>query len=206
MSQGEYLDADGVSREADPDLSWADGRPALFLDRDGVVVEDTDYLHCIADVAMIPGAAAFIREANSRAIPVVMLSNQAGIGRGYFGWPEFHTVQRFIAARLMDAGAKLNIVLACPHYPRHRDRKPEPGMFWKAAKMGRLDLRRSWVIGDKASDLEAGRAAGLAGGILVLTGHGLDHRESAEALRTPSFEVREEPSIANAGYVLDYLG
>ena len=197
------LDAEGVWREAKADLSWAQGRPALFLDRDGVVVEEVNYLCRAEDVSLLAGAAGFIAEANRRGIPVIVASNQAGIARGYFAWPAFHQVQAELDRRLRTAGAHVDLTLACPHYPDHPDRKPRPGMFQKAAQLAGIDLARSWVIGDKASDLEAGRSAGLAGGVLVLTGHGPDHREAALALATPAFPVSVENSIGEARYVLD---
>jgi D-glycero-D-manno-heptose 1,7-bisphosphate phosphatase len=211
ISEG-FLDAEGVWRQGRGDLSWAGGRPALFLDRDGVVVEEVGYLHRVEDVAVIPGAAQFIAEANRRGIPVVVASNQAGIARGYFGWREFHQVQAELYGRLEHAGARVDLTLACPHHPEHPDRKPRPGMFRKAAEMAGLDLGRSWVIGDKTSDLEAGRAAGIPAGILVLTGHGPNHRAAALALGdaagkgaspTPTFRVFVENSIREAWYALD---
>jgi D-glycero-D-manno-heptose 1,7-bisphosphate phosphatase len=193
-----FLDADGVWSQAHADLSWAAGLPALFLDRDGVVVEEVDYLHRVADLALIPGAAECIAEANRRGIPVVIATNQAGIARGYFGWHEFHQVQAELNHRLERAGARVDLTLACPHYPEHPDRKPRPGMFRKAAEMAGVDLGRSWVVGDKTSDLEAGRAAGLAGGILVLTGHGASHHAAVLAL-APAVESnssgRSPPSV-----------
>lgn len=200
-----FLDPDGLWRETSGDLAFARGRPALFLDRDGVVVEETGYLRRVEDVALIPGAAEFIAAANRRGIPVVVASNQAGIARGYFGWPDFHAVQAELDRLLEQAGARVDLSLACPHYPDHPDRKPCPGMFHKAASMTGLDLARSCVIGDKASDLEAGRAAGLCSGILVLTGHGPDHRAASLALAAPAFAVRIKPSIREATYVLDSL-
>ena len=203
MTPAGSLDAEGVWREARRDLAWAAGRPSLFLDRDGVVVEEVNYLCRAEDVALLPEAAELIAEANRRGIPVIVASNQAGIARGYFAWPAFHEVQAELDRRLHAAGARVDLTLACPHYPDHPDRKPRPGMFHKAARIAGLDLARSWVIGDKASDLEAGRAAGLAGGILVLTGHGPAHREAALALATPAFPVTVANSIREARYLLD---
>ncbi|MGO9259616.1 MAG: D-glycero-alpha-D-manno-heptose-1,7-bisphosphate 7-phosphatase [Bryobacteraceae bacterium] len=200
-----FLDAEGLWRLACGDLSWARGRPALFLDRDGVVVEEVDYLHRAEDVALIAGAAELIAEANRRGIPVVIASNQAGIARGYFGWPEFQQVQAELNRRLGRAGARVDLTLACPHYPEHPDRKPRPGMFRKAAEMAALDLGRSWVIGDKTSDLEAARAAGLSGGVLVLTGHGAHHQAGALGLETPAFRVTIGNSIAGTLWLLDEL-
>ena len=205
MSGKGSLDAEGVWREARGELSWCAGRPALFLDRDGVVVEEREYLRRVEDVALLPGAAELIAAANRRGIPVVMASNQSGIARGLFGWGEFQQVQAEMNRRLELAGARVDLTLACPHYPEHSDRKPQPGMFRKAAEMAVLDLRRSWVIGDKTSDLEAARAAGLAGGVLVLTGHGAGHEAAAGAIRTAGFRVVVEKSIGGLLWLLDEL-
>jgi D-glycero-D-manno-heptose 1,7-bisphosphate phosphatase len=200
-----FLDAEGVWRQAPADLSWARGRPALFLDRDGVVVEEVGYLHRVEDLAVMPGAAELIAQANRRGIPVAIASNQSGIARGYFGWPEFQTLQAELNRRLERAGARVDLTLACPHYPEHPDRKPRPGMFRKAAEMAALELGRSWVIGDKTSDLEAARAAGLSGGVLVVTGHGVHHQAGAREIETPAFRVAIENSAADALWLLDEL-
>jgi D-glycero-D-manno-heptose 1,7-bisphosphate phosphatase len=200
-----FLDAEGVWRQACGDLSWARGRPALFLDRDGVVVEEVDYLQRVEDLALIPGAAEFIAQANHRGIPVVVASNQSGIARGYFGWREFQQVQAELNRCLERAGARVDLTLACPHYPEHPDRKPRPGMFLKAAEMAALDLGRSWAIGDKTSDLEAARAAGLSGGVLVLTGHGAHHQAGAREIETPAFRVTIEHSTAGTLWLLNEL-
>src|SRR5579859_3664846 len=87
--------------------------PALFLDRDGVVVEWVPYLHRVEDVAIIPGAADTIAAANRLGFPVVMITNQAGIGRGYYGWREFQAVQQAIADALDADGAHIDGVFAC---------------------------------------------------------------------------------------------
>jgi D-glycero-D-manno-heptose 1,7-bisphosphate phosphatase len=202
VSTGGFLDADGVWREAERDLAWAAGRAAIFLDRDGVIVEETGYLHRVEDVALIAGTAEFIAEANRRSVPVVVASNQAGIGRGYFHWADFHAVQTEMKRLLGTAGAHVDLTLACPHYPDHPDRKPCPGMLRKAGAMAGLELERAWLIGDKVSDLEAAQAAGLAGGVLVLTGHGVEHREAARQL---AFPVTVVGSIGEARWVLDKL-
>jgi D-glycero-D-manno-heptose 1,7-bisphosphate phosphatase len=205
MTSGGSLDADGVWREARGELSWCAGRATLFLDRDGVVVEEREYLRRVEDVALIPGAAELIAAANGRGIPVVVASNQAGIARGLFGWGEFQQVQAEMTRRLELAGARVDLTLACPHYPEHPDRKPQPGMFRKAAEMAALELGRSWVVGDKAGDLEAGRAAGLAGGVLVLTGHGAGQEAGASQIGTAGFRVVVEKSIAGLDWLLEEL-
>lgn len=183
------------------------GRPALFLDRDGAVVEETGYLCRVEDIVMIPGAAAVIAAANSRGIAVVLVTNQAGIGRGYYGWPEFNRVQRAIMAALNAQGARLDAVYACAHHPEgrgglahpdHPARKPNPGMLFQAASDLAVDLAASWLVGDKSSDVEAAKRAGLAGALQVATGHGGAERQDVGALAAPSFEIRFGRSIADA--------
>jgi D-glycero-D-manno-heptose 1,7-bisphosphate phosphatase len=183
------------------------GHPALFLDRDGAVTEETEYLSRIEDVVMIPGATDVIAAANQRDIAVVLVTNQAGIGRGYYGWAEFRAVQQAITARLFAEGARLDAVYACAHHPEGRDtfahpnhpsRKPNPGMLLQAASDLGLVLRRSWLVGDKASDIEAAKRAGLAGAMHVATGHGVAERQNVAGLAAPSFEVHFGRSITDA--------
>lgn len=157
------------------------GRPALFLDRDGVIVEETHYLGCARDVRMIESAGKCIRYANELGIAVVVVTNQAGIGRGYYDWGAFARVQDKICHELNQERARLDLVLACAYHgdgippfnqPEHPWRKPQGGMFLKARELLDLNLRASLIIGDKLSDLMAGVAAGVGHGILVRTGHG----------------------------------
>ncbi|HIM24579.1 MAG TPA: HAD-IIIA family hydrolase, partial [Rhodospirillales bacterium] len=122
---------------------------ALFLDRDGVIVEDTNYLHRPEDVRMIDGAVEVIATANQLAIPVIVITNQAGIARGLYGWNEFVQVQETILAALDIGGAFVNAVFACPHHgdgkppykqADHPWRKPNPGMLLAAAERMALDI------------------------------------------------------------------
>jgi D-glycero-D-manno-heptose 1,7-bisphosphate phosphatase len=185
----------------------APGRAALFLDRDGVVVEDTGYLCRVQDVVVIPGAAGVIAAANKRGVAVVLVTNQAGIGRGYYGWGEFRTVQDSIIAALAAEGARLDAVYACGHHPEgidgfahpdHPARKPNPGMLLQAARDLALDIKSSWLVGDRAIDVEAAKRAGIAGAMQVATGHGVAEGEQASALATPTFKVCFGRSIADA--------
>jgi D-glycero-D-manno-heptose 1,7-bisphosphate phosphatase len=185
----------------------APGRPALFLDRDGTVVEDTDYLRRVADIVVIPAAAKVIVAANRRSISVIMVTNQSGIGRGYYGWAEFKSVQDAIVASLAIEDAKIDAVYACAHHPQgegdlahpdHPARKPNPGMLLQAASALKLDLKSSWLVGDKADDIEAAKRAGIAGALLVATGYGSAERQRATTLASPAFEVRFGRSIADA--------
>ena len=182
-------------------------RAALFLDRDGVIVEEVPYLHRPEDIRFIPGAAETIAAANRAGLPVVVVTNQSGIGLGLYGWAEFAATQEQILRDLGTAGAVPDMVIACPYHPDgkppylhpdHPDRKPRPGMLLRAAERLGLDLGRSWIVGDRAADMEAGRAAGLAGGLHVMTGHGSAERAVTRAPGFDQFAVRLGRSIRDA--------
>ena len=199
------IDDDQLWREVLPQAIR--GRSALFLDRDGVVVVEADYLCRPQDVALIPGAAEVIAAANRSGISVVIVTNQAGIGRGKFGWADFANVQETIAAALAAQGARWDAVYACAHHPHadgiyahpdHPGRKPNPGMILRAAADLAIDLPASWLVGDKASDVEAARRGGLAGALHVATGYGTKERAEAIALATAGFDVRIGRSIEDA--------
>lgn len=199
------IDSEGVWCEVRDGA--ARGGAALFLDRDGVVVEEADYLCRAEDVRILPGAAAVIAAANRRGVPVVLVTNQSGIGRGYFGWPAFAAVQDAIRSALDAQGAHVDAVYACPHHPagrgafaipHHPARKPNPGMLLRAAADLDLDLPASWLVGDKSIDVEAAKRAGLAGALHVLTGYGEAERAESARLAGPGFEVRFGRSIADA--------
>jgi len=156
----------------------AAGGPALFLDRDGTIVEEIGHLRRPQDVRLIAGAAALIAAANRAGIPVVVVSNQSGIGRRLFGWDDFQAVQQRMAELLATEGAAIDAVIACPYHseavapwqhPDHPARKPNPGMLLHAARLLPIALKDSWIVGDRASDLAAGRNAGLRGGLLLLS-------------------------------------
>jgi D-glycero-D-manno-heptose 1,7-bisphosphate phosphatase len=180
------------------------GRAALFLDRDGVVVEDPGYLSDPGEVKLIRGAAAAIADLNGRGAPVVLITNQSGVGRGRYGWPAFEAVQDEIERQLAAAGARLDAVFACAYHPQglgplrhpgHPWRKPAPGMLLAAAERLDLALERSWVAGDQTRDIQAGRAAGLEGGLLVDAGSGGAERQEARAVSSASFRVVQAGSL-----------
>jgi len=197
----------GLWCEVYSDFPHLNYRPALFLDRDGVIVEDTHYLGRAQDVRMVAGAAEAIGRCNRRGIPVVLISNQSGIARGLYDWSGFQAVQAAIAAALARAGARLDAAFACAHHADgraplniadHPWRKPNPGMIVAAAERMKIDLPASWIVGDRASDLAAGRAAGLAGGILISRREDDPERQAASALRSQQFAVEAVPSLADA--------
>lgn len=188
--------------------------PALFLDRDGVVVEEVHYLHSVEDCRLIDGAADLIKAANDKGWYTIIVTNQAGIARGIFGWPDFNIVQKKIIADLAANGARIDAVFACPHHekgtgafhhPDHPARKPNAGMLTRAADRLPIDLEQSWIIGDRASDIGAGQKAGLRGGLQVKTGHGSRDGETEQslALATGHYSVRAINSIKDALDIID---
>ena len=183
------------------------GRPAIFVDRDGVIVEDANYLGRPEDMQILPGAARTIARCNRLGMPIVLVSNQSGIGRGYYDWSDFQAVQAALTTALAAEGARVDAVLACAYHSEARDRyrianhewrKPNPGMILWAAQRMALDLARSWIIGDRSSDLAAGRAAGLSGGVLVATGHGMGERTEALALANEQYFVKVSATLEDA--------
>ncbi len=182
--------------------------PALFVDRDGTLIELVDYLSRPEEVVPIPGAFEAIARARRRGFRVVMVTNQSGIRRGLFGWEAFDAVQRRVHALMDAAGAGCDAVYACPALPGDDApcRKPNPGMLQAAAADLAIDLARSWVVGDSAHDLEAGARAGLEVGWLVPTGHGERDAASAARLASASFRATIGRPIAALGAVLDDNG
>lgn len=216
LPPGAVIDAEGVWCQVLADVPNDRPRPALFLDRDGVVIEETGFLARPEDAFLVPGAAAVIAEANRHDVGIVLITNQSGIGRGYFGWDAFVAVQQKVLADLAAVGARVDGVFACPHHPealppyRHPDhpaRKPNPGMLQRAQRLLRLDLTSSWIVGDRAIDLEAGRNAGLAGGVLVATGfgHEVSQHAASRALAADGFAVHIAESIADVPALVPLL-
>jgi histidinol-phosphate phosphatase family protein len=143
-------------------------RPAVFLDRDGTVIADREYLASPEGVALLPGAGEAVARLNRAGLPVVLVTNQSGIGRGYFSAADYHAVHGRLVEALAAEGARLDAVYHCPHAPEEACdcRKPGPGMFERAARELGLDLAASFYVGDRLRDVEAGLALGGTG-ILV---------------------------------------
>lgn len=154
---------------------------AVFLDRDGViVVEPPHYAHRIDQLKLISRASRAIKILNQKGFRTIVVSNQAGIARGYFKEEEARRFNKEMERRLRIQGAKIDAVYFCPHHPEAEEisyrrvcrcRKPNPGMLHAAAKKFEIDLARSFLVGDKLSDIKAGKRVGCKT-ILVRTGHG----------------------------------
>lgn len=147
-------------------------KSALFLDRDGVINVDTGYVHERDKLHWIPGAPEAIRAANRAGLLVIVATNQSGIGRGYYSEGQLREFMADMELRLAEVGAHFDGWYFCPHHINGSNsayavecgcRKPQPGMLYQAAKDWNLDLSRCVLIGDKSSDMEAARAAGVQG-------------------------------------------
>jgi len=204
LIDGVWLAAPGGGAPRPGAARGSAGRPALFLDRDGLLVEEVGYLHRPQDVRLLPGAAALLRAAEAAGWARVQVTNQSGIARGLYDWAAFAATEARIEALLEAEGARLDLVVACPFHAEgrppwrvadHPCRKPRPGMLRLAAERLGLDLARSWILGDQASDMAAGRAAGLAGGGHLATGHGAVERDRALAQAGEGYPVRPFASL-----------
>lgn len=147
-------------------------RPAVFFDRDGVLNVDTGYVHAQADLTWIPGAKAAVKRFNDLGYYTFVVTNQAGIARGYYGEAEVLTLHAWMQEELRAAGACMDDWRYCPYHPEgtvdryrqaHPWRKPAPGMLQDLAAHWPVDMERSLLIGDRGSDLDAATAAGIAG-------------------------------------------
>ena len=155
-------------------------RPAVFLDRDGTINEQMGYINHISRFAMLPRAAAAIRVLNDNDVPVVVITNQSGLARGYFPDTLLDAVHDKMNHLLAKEGAHVDGIYVCPHHPEAKQeqyritcecRKPKTGLLITAAQELGIDLSRSYVVGDRWSDLQTA-ANCQATGILVLTGYG----------------------------------
>lgn len=138
-------------------------RPALFLDRDGVLNIDHGYVFRVADFEPVEGVFDALRLAAQRGYLLIVVTNQSGIGRGYFTQADYEILEAHIRRSFADEGVELDAIYHCPHHPDDGCdcRKPSPGMILRAAREYDIDLVTSVMIGDKESDAEAARAAGI---------------------------------------------
>ena len=157
---------------------------AVFLDRDGTINRDEVYLSDVRKLYVFLNAGKAIRLLSDAGFKIIVVSNQSGIGRGIVRRSQLKIINHKLEKILAKRGAKIDAFYICPHRPNEncKCRKPRPGLIKKAAKDFNLDLSRSYIIGDKLSDVETKEKAGLKDGILVLTG--LGRRSLHEAKKT----------------------
>jgi D-glycero-D-manno-heptose 1,7-bisphosphate phosphatase len=160
---------------------WRSSTPAVFLDRDGVInVNRPDHVKSWTEFEFLPGALEALARLAALNLPVIVVTNQAIVNRGMVPQPVVDEINCRMAAEIVRAGGRIDAVVYCPHRPEEacQCRKPQPGLLLEAARRYRLDLRRSVLVGDALSDIEAGQAAGCQT-ILVLTGRGAEQHALA---------------------------
>ena len=145
--------------------------PGVLLDRDGTIIVDHGYVGSVDRVEFIDGAAEAIAGFNRAGLPVAVVTNQAGVARGYYGLDDVHRVHQYMAGRLAAHGAHIDLFLFCPYHPdgvvegfarTSDDRKPRPGLARAAAAALNLDLAASWVVGDRLADVGLAEAVGAS--------------------------------------------
>jgi D-glycero-D-manno-heptose 1,7-bisphosphate phosphatase len=162
---------------------WA--RPAVFVDRDGTIILERNYLADPEQVELLPGAGPGLRSLSNAGYALVMITNQSGIARGFFDEDAYEAVRDRIGVLLADESIRLDAVLHCPHHPDFTGpcdcRKPGLALYRQAIEELNLDAGRSWMIGDRLHDLEPARLLGSRA-ILVRTGYGAEEAvRAAEA-------------------------
>lgn len=166
--------------------------PAVFLDRDGTISEEVGYINHVRRLRLFPWTAEAIRNLNEAGVPVIIVTNQSGVGQGFFPEALVHEVHSRIQEELKLHGAHIDAFYYCPHHPNARlsayridcgCRKPEAGMLEQAAREFHLDLRFSYMVGDGIRDMECGFRVGTRT-LMVMTGYGLGNMEYQRHLLT----------------------
>lgn len=160
----------------------------IFLDRDGTLNEEVNYLHRKEDLRLLPGVPEALKKLRDAGYKLVVITNQAGVARGYYNEEDVEELHRYMNGLLAEQGGQIDAFFYCPHHPEHgigrykkacHCRKPETGMFERAQELFDIDKEASWMIGDKLIDVEAGRRYGVSTA-LVGTGYGRAERQKAE--------------------------
>ncbi len=147
---------------------------AVFLDRDGVLIEEKNYLHDPVEVVVLPGAADALRRLHQSGFRLIIVTNQSGVGRGYFSMADVERVHERLRADFGKEGVHFDRIYVAPEAPDQpsHGRKPSPAFLYDARDEFRLDLSECYLVGDKLSDLECGWNAAVKACLLVRTGHG----------------------------------
>jgi D-glycero-D-manno-heptose 1,7-bisphosphate phosphatase len=164
---------------------------AVFVDRDGTINVDVDFLSSPGQLQLIPRSAEAIKVLNDLGIQVIVITNQSGIARGLYSEADLHRVHSAMDEMLKSYGATISAYYYCPHHPTDgiapyvKDcecRKPKPGMLLRAKKKFGFDLKRSFIIGDKCVDVQAGKSVGAVA-IQVSTGYGIEEKDLCAEIR-----------------------
>jgi D-glycero-D-manno-heptose 1,7-bisphosphate phosphatase len=175
---------------------------AVFLDRDGTIIEDKNYLHRPEEVVFLPGAAAALKRLLAAGFKLFIVSNQSGVGRGYFTLEDVERVNQHLLDQFLRQDVRFEKVYIAPEAPEapSRGRKPSPQFLFDARDEFGLDLAQCYMIGDKLIDLECGWNAGVKKCILVRTGYGAQLERESPAKLPPAAVVDDLP--AAAGWIL----
>lgn len=182
--------------------------PAIFLDRDGVIIENREhYVRSWADVALYPGAIKALSLINDIPLKIVIITNQSAVGRGIISVEEAEDINNRLLAVIEQSGGRIDAVFMCTHAPQQGCdcRKPRPGLILQAASELNLDLQRSFLIGDALSDIEAGKNAGITRNILVRTGRGEKQSHLPAATLIEPFQIFDRFEDAVEFLMPDFL-
>jgi D-glycero-D-manno-heptose 1,7-bisphosphate phosphatase len=152
----------------------------IFLDRDGVINKETNYLHQIDKFEFIEGIFEACDYFIKLKYKIIIVTNQSGIGRGYYSDKDFQVLTQWINAKFLKKNIDILDVFYCPHTPKDKCkcRKPMPGMFLKAMNKHDIDMTNSWAIGDKEADIVAANKSGISNTVLVRSGHKINETDS----------------------------
>jgi D-glycero-D-manno-heptose 1,7-bisphosphate phosphatase len=173
-------------------------RKAVFLDRDGTIIEERNYLKDPEQVVLLPGAARALKRLQDAGFLLILVTNQSGVGRGYFTMDDVRRVQSRLDELLARDGVKLAEVYVAPEAPEQpsRGRKPSPQFLFDARDKFGLDLAASFMVGDKAIDLECGWNAGVRASILVRTGYGAQQERQWQTVPARTRVMDDLPAAA----------
>ena len=167
----------------------------IFLDRDGVINKEINYLYKIDDFEFIDGIFSACKYFKILGYKIIIITNQSGISRGYYNELDYELLTKWMLSEFNDNGVKILDVFHCPHDPKDECncRKPKPGMFLNAVNKYNIDMENSWMIGDKEVDISAANSAGISNTILVRSGHMINENESKSMYIIDS--IKESNSI-----------
>lgn len=184
---------------------------AVFLDRDGTINKEVTYLYRPEDLVILPGVPEAVKILRDNGFCILVVTNQAGIARGYYTVEHMHRLHRYLNEQLKRDGAWIDAFYYCPHHPEHgigeyrkvcRCRKPDTGMFEMAEREYEIDKKHSYMIGDKRIDVQAGHNYGIRS-ILVGTGYGREEREKSRRQgEEPFYDFYSETLMGAAEFII----
>lgn len=187
----------------------------VFLDRDGTINEEVEYLHRPSDLVILPGVSAALKRLKEQGFRLVVVTNQAGVARGYYSESDVDQLHEYMNRLLAEDGAEIDRFFYCPHHPAHgigaykkscHCRKPDIGMFEMAENYFQVDKSHSYMVGDKLLDTEAGHKYGVSS-VLVGTGYGKElYKGLTEEQKKEAFDAYAKDMTAAAEWILQKEG